>query len=103
MATSKEYIEYVVGQIQANSSYRKIFGEYMIYIDGKPVLLVCDDIVFVKILPETKVVLGNDAEKGYPYDGAKEHYIIDPDDREIFNEIISVLRRVIPLPKKRGK
>lgn len=71
MATSKEYIEYVVGQIQANSSYRKIFGEYMIYIDGKPVLLVCDDIVFVKILPETKAVLGNDAEKGYPYDGRK--------------------------------
>ena len=47
--------------------------------------------------------MGNDAEKGYPYDGAKEHYIIDPDDTEIFNEIISVLRRVIPLPKKRGK
>lgn len=78
--------------------YRKMFGEYMVYVNDKPVLLVCDNTVFVKILPETTEILGTSAQRGYPYDGAKEHYAIDPDD-ESFPAVISALERVTP-PKK---
>ena len=54
MATTKEYIEFVCDQIQGFGEvhYRKMFGEYMAYLNDKPVLLVCDDTVFVKKLPE---------------------------------------------------
>ena len=52
MATTQEYIEYVCEQIEEfeNVRYRKMFGEYMIYVNEKPILLVCDNTVFVKKL-----------------------------------------------------
>lgn len=49
MATSKEYIEFVREQLHGCGGeirYRKMFGEYMVYINDKPVLLVCDDTAF---------------------------------------------------------
>ena len=39
------------------------------YIIAVPVLLVCDDCVFVKILKETSELLGEDCEQEIPYDG----------------------------------
>lgn len=45
----------------------------MLYAADRPVLLVCDDTVFVKMLPELKSVFGGRAaQKGVPYPGAKE-------------------------------
>ena len=100
MATSKDFIEYVLEKIKTDGKVdcKKMFGEYMVYVDEKPVLLVCDDTVFIKILPETKAILGDDAEIGRPYDGAKEHFAIDPDD-EKFALLVSVLEKVTP-PRK---
>lgn len=51
----------------------------MAYVNDKPVLLVCDNTVFVKKLPEVAELL-SDAPCGFPYDGAKEHYILDVED-----------------------
>ena len=47
MATSPDFIEFVCGQLSSpfELSYRKMFGEYMVYANGKPVLLVCDNTV----------------------------------------------------------
>lgn len=102
MATSKEFIQYVLEKVKTDGKVdcKKMFGEYMVYIDEKPILLVCDDTVFVKILPETIGILGDEAEKRYPYDGAKEHFAIDPDD-EKFDLIVSVLEKITPPRKPR--
>ena len=104
MATTKEYIEFVCDQIQGFGEvrYRKMFGEYMAYVNDKPVLLVCDDTVFVKKLPEVAELL-SDAPCGFPYDGANEHYILDVEDRALVEQVLPVLERVIPVPKKRKK
>ena len=53
MATTKDYIEYVCERLHGAGGlrYRKMFGEYMVYVNDKPVLLVCDNTVFVKIVP----------------------------------------------------
>ncbi len=50
MATSKEYIEFVCEQIcrYGAVTYRKMFGEYMAYLNEKPILLVCDNTVYIK-------------------------------------------------------
>ena len=102
MATSNEFIEYVLEKVKTDGKVdcKKMFGEYMVYVDEKPILLVCDDTVFVKILPETMGILGDDAEKRYPYDGAKEHFAIDPDD-EKFDLTVSVLEKITPPRKPR--
>ena len=59
-----------------------MFGEYMVYVNAKPVLLVCDDTVYVKILDVVSNDLA-DASKGIPYKGSKEHYILDIDDSDL--------------------
>ena len=76
MATSQEYIEFVCEQLVGieNVRYKKMFGEYMVYVNDKPVLLVCDNTVYVKKLPEIEELMSG-AECGVPYDSAKEHRI----------------------------
>lgn len=56
MATSQEYIEFVCEQLVGieNVRYKKMFGEYMVYVNDKPVLLVCDNTVYVKNSPKSK-------------------------------------------------
>ena len=38
-----------------------------------------------------------------PYDGAKEHFFIDPDDDEKLNELVCALEKITPLPKKKAR
>ena len=102
MATTLDYIEFVCSQIENdwNPQYKKMFGEYMVYVNNKPLLLVCDNTVYAKELDVVETLLA-EAERGYPYHGAKEHFIVDVEDRELLNQLIAVLERVIPVPVKR--
>ncbi|SDY53715.1 TfoX/Sxy family protein [Thermoactinomyces sp. DSM 45892] len=104
MATTTDYIKYVCGQIEGVGEvrYRKMFGEYMVYVNDKPILLVCDNTVFVKILPCIETHMAS-AIKGFPYDGAKEHYVLDIDDTELTRKVVVALESVIPIPKPKKK
>lgn len=104
MSTTKEFIEFVCGQIAAVGAvrYRMLFGEYMVYVNEKPVLVVCDNTVFLKMLPELAEKMAQ-AETGYPYQGAKPHYILDIDDAAFSREIVSIAEEVTPLPKPKKK
>lgn len=104
MATSKEYIDFVCEYITypGEKKCKKMFGEYMVYINEKPILLVCDNTVFVKKLPELAEVMLN-AEVGFPYDGAKEHYVLDIENRELTEQVIGILEPITPTPKKKKK
>ena len=104
MATSKEYIEFVAESIRGfdNVRYKKMFGEYMVYVDEKPVLLVCDNTVFVKMLPEIAALMES-AETGFPYDGAKEHYVLDIENAPLVSDVIRELVRITHVLKKKTK
>ena len=104
MATTVNFAEYACDQIAGVGvvRYKKIFGEYMVYVNEKPILLVCDNTVFVKILPCLEGLMA-DAEKGFPYTGAKEHYILDVDNRELARKVITALEPATPLPKPKTK
>lgn len=104
MATSTEFIEFVCEQIRGTGAvrYRKMFGEYMVYVNDKPVLLVCDNTVYVKRL-ECVADAMKDAEKDFPYAGAKEHYILDIDNTALSREVVGILETVTPLPKPKKK
>lgn len=104
MATSIEFIEFVCDQIHFNYNvrYKKMFGEYMVYLNDKPVLLVCDNTVYVKKLKELSVLMEN-ADSGIPYAGTKEHYILDIENVELVEKVTKILEEVTPLPKKRIK
>lgn len=104
MATSLEYADFVCGQIDGAGAvrHRKMFGEYMVYVNDKPLLLVCDNTVFVKIVPELEKLLSG-AERGFPYQGAKEHYILDVEDRDKARSVLEILEPITPLPKPRKR
>lgn len=104
MATSKEYADFVCEQVIGLGAVRskKMFGEYMVYIDDKPILLVCDNTVFIKMLVCVADLMEN-AETGVPYDGAKPHYILDIENRELTEEVVKRILEVIPVPKPRKK
>ena len=104
MATSQEYIEFVCDQVRGDWDvrYRKMFGEYMVYINDKPILLVCDNTVFVKQVDCISHMMA-DAARGFPYSGAKEHYVLDVEDTDLAKQVITELEKVTPLPKPRKK
>ncbi|MGN0812987.1 MAG: TfoX/Sxy family protein [Candidatus Coproplasma sp.] len=103
MATDLNYVLFVCECLQGESpTYKKMFGEYMVYIDGKPILLVCDNTVFVKKYAELADIL-RDADCGYPYDHAKEHYILDVENQELTQKVVDILKVVAQLPKQRKK
>lgn len=104
MATTRDFIEYVCEQIRGIGAvrYRKMFGEYMVYVNDKPILLVCDNTVYVKMLDCISKKM-KDAEKGFPYEGAKEHYILDIEDSEFSRQIVALLEPVTPIPKPKKK
>ena len=105
MATTAEYLAFVMDQMPSEIGEfraRKMFGEYMIYCNDKPVLTVCDNAVFVKKLPELSELMRG-APCGFPYEGAKEAYLLDIEDRALTKAALEILERVTPLPKKRAK
>ena len=104
MATTNEYIEYVCEQIKGIGEirYKKMFGEFMVYVNDKPVIIVCNNVSFVKKLECVNHMM-KDAEIGYPYKGAKEHYILDIDNSEFAKSIAIQIEKVTPLPKPKKK
>ena len=104
MSTSKEYIQFVLDRLDGidGVTYRKMFGEYLVYIEEKPVLLICDNCVMVKKAPELAELM-KDAPDAFPYDGAKAHYILDIEDRELTEAVIGILVRITKVPEKKTK
>ena len=95
MSTSQGFIEFVLDQIDDNvfKRYKKMFGEYMVYINDKPILLVCDNTVYVKQLDCLKKYFPEE-NKGFPYQGAKEHYIVDVEDKEKGSDFSRLLSKI---------
>ena len=104
MATSREYIDFVLEQLHGFGALRekKMFGEYMVYLNDRPILTVCDNTVFVKDHPQTDALMQG-AQRGYPYQGARACWILDIENRMLLEQLIPVLAEVTPLPKPRKK
>jgi TfoX/Sxy family transcriptional regulator of competence genes len=102
MATQKETIEFILEKLRDRKRFsaRAMFGEYALYADGKVVALVCDDQLYVKILPAS-AELEDQCEKGAPYPGAKPHYVVDEEQLSTIENIAEILRAIAEsLPKK---
>ena len=81
-----------------------LLGEYAVYCDGKVVALICDDQVFVKKSKAAREMLGDNAEEGVPYDGAKSHYLItDLDNQRFMVQLMRAICDDLPEPKPKSK
>lgn len=105
MASSKEFVEYIVDQLAdaGGITYRKMFGEYGIYCDGKIFALVCDDRFYVKITNAGRKICPG-LEEVPPYDGAKPYFLVEEiDDREKLAELAAETCKELPVPKPKKK
>lgn len=102
MACTTDFIDFVCSQLSAVGQVRsrKMMGDYVIYVDEKCVITACDGQCYVKKIPELASLMA-EAECGYPYEGAKEHYILDIEHGEHARRVVSILRDVLPYPKQK--
>lgn len=104
MASDQSFVEYVFEQARLTDelSYRKMFGEYAVYLRGKVVGLVCDNQFFVKPTAPGKALLGRWTE-GLPYPGAKPYLRMgeELDDPDLLHRLLIVTAEALPLPKPR--
>ena len=103
MASSKEYLEFVMEQLSLldDISYRAMMGEYIIYYRGKVVGGIYDDRFLVK---QTKSALKMmpDAELELPYEGAKEMIMVDEvENRDFLKDLFDAMYPELPSPKKK--
>lgn len=104
MPCTADFIEFVcdalapLGEVRA----RKMMGDYVIYLNDKCVITACDNMAFVKKLLCIADLMAN-AECGCPYEGAKEAYILDFQDRQKVLRVIEMLWEDLPFPKSRRK
>ena len=103
MPTSQSFIDYVCEQLEGIGTIRwlRMMGEACIYVDEKPIVLICSDTIYIKKLPCLDKF--NIKETAVPYKGASERYVIDVDDRELLREVVKLVVNNTPLPKKKVK
>ena len=91
MATTRNYLDFVCTQLEGiwGIDYKRMFGEYQIYVNDKPVLLACDNTVFVKNHPALEQLLA-EAPEGLPYPGAKPQKILDVENRALTAQVIEI-------------
>lgn len=106
MSSDLSFVEYACEQMAAAGAitFRKMFGEYAIYCEGKVVALVCDNRLFVKPTAAGRDLAGLLAEAP-PYPGARMYLLVgaEIEDREWLSNLIRVTERELPAPKERKK
>ena len=103
MASSKEYLEFVLEQLSGleDVSFRAMMGEYIIYYRGKIVGGIYDDRFLVKSVEATKAMMP-EAALEVPYEGAKEMLLVDNvDDKEFLCSLLEAMYDELPEPKKK--
>ena len=102
MASSKEYIDFILEQCNGLSA-RAMMGEYVLYYGGKVVGGVYDNRLLVKPTPSAQKLMPN-AKHELPYEGAKEMLLVeDVENRYFLRELFEAMYAELPEPEKRKR
>lgn len=105
MASSKEYVEYVLDQLSDAGDVlaRAMMGEYVVYYRDKVIGGIYDDRFLVKPTESAKALMP-DAQWQLPYAGAKEMLQVDTlDDRVAMVHLLQAMYPELPARKARKK
>ena len=103
MASSKEYLEFILGQLSEleDITYRTMMGEFIIYYRGKVVGGIYDDRLLVKPV-KSAIRYMPTATYELPYEGAKEMLLVDEvDDKKFMTGLINAVYEELPAPKSK--
>ena len=105
MASSKEYLEYILEQLSEleDIKYRAMMGEYIIYYKEKVIGGIYDDRLLVKPV-KSAIDYMPDAKYELPYEGAKAMLLVDNvDNRKYLTNLFEVMFDELPVPKVKKK
>lgn len=106
MASSKDYLEFVLEQLSDldGISHRAMMGEYIIYYRGKVAGGIYDNRFLVKPVEAAKKLMP-EAPYELPYKGAKEMLLVENlDNRAFLAELLDSMFDELPeLKKKKPK
>ena len=106
MASNKEYLEYILGQLSEleEITYRTMMGEFIIYYRGKIVGGIYDDRLLVKPV-KSAVRYMPTALYELPYKKKKRMLLVEEvDNKEFLTGLFDAMYAELPAPKqKRGK
>jgi TfoX/Sxy family transcriptional regulator of competence genes len=102
MATDKDFVDYVAEQAQLGSaiSFKRMFGEYGVYMDGKVIAFICDNSLFVKPTKATDKITSALPQRP-PYPQAKPYPVADEllDDSDALKSLLVQTAQDLPMPK----
>ena len=105
MASSKEYLDFILGQLSEldGITYRAMMGEFIIYYRGKIVGGIYDDRLLVKPTKEAISYMPTATHES-PYEGAKEMLLVDEvDNREFLTGLFNAMYGELSEPKPNKK
>ena len=103
MASSKEYLDYIIDQLSelTDISYRAMMGEYIIYYRGKVIGGIYDDRFLVKPTRSAMAMMP-EADMELPYEGAKKMLLVENIENKAFlRELLEAMYKELPAPKKK--
>lgn len=103
MASSKEYLDYILEQLSEleEITFRAMMGEYIIYYCGKVIGGIYDNRFLVKDTKSARTMMP-DAGRELPYEGAKEMLLVNKvEDREFLRGLLEVMYAELPPPRKK--
>ena len=105
MASSKEYLEFILGQLSEleEITYRTMMGEFIIYYHEKVVGGIYDDRLLVKPV-KSAISYMPTASYELPYEGAKEMLLVDEvENKELLTGLFNAMYEELPAPKPKKK
>lgn len=105
MASTVEYTEYIVGQLSGAGeiSYKKLFGEYGLWREGKFFGTIEDNQLYVKMTQAGHEMMP-EAEPMAPHGGTPGMYLVEElEDTEFLKELVERTCEELPMPKPKTK
>ena len=102
MASSKEYLDFILDQIGSpDVTARAMMGEYVLYYQGKVFGGIYDDRLLVKPVKAACALLPN-APRELPYPGAKEMLLVeDVENSPLLRRLLAAMKPELPAPKRK--
>ena len=105
MASSKEYLQFILDQLSGleEITYRAMMGEFILYYRGKIVGGIYDDRLLVKPT-KSAITYMPTAFYELPYEGAKAMLLVNEvDDKEFLIDLFRAMYDELSMPKVKKK
>ncbi len=102
MASDIKTVTFIADQSGLGSrlAYKRMFGEYALYLNTKVVAFVCDNRLYLKPTDAGRALLGSPTEAP-AYPGSKNYFLLEEEleNPALLRRAFEVTESVLPLPK----